>query len=26
VVSHTAGVTASADRVLHLSKDGVRGG
>jgi len=26
LVSHTAGVTASADRVLHLSKDGVRGG
>jgi len=26
LVSHTSGVTASADRVLHLSKDGVRGG
>ncbi len=26
LVSHTAGVTASADRVLHLSKTGVRGG
>ncbi|MGB7422960.1 MAG: ABC transporter ATP-binding protein [Comamonas sp.] len=26
LVSHTAGVTACADRVLHLSKTGVRGG